>query len=163
AVQRAERAVDRCDVAVLVIDQTEPLTAQDTHIAGYVREQGKGLVLVVNKWDLAEDRSERQSYASRIDQRYKFVPWAPVMFTSARTGEGVRDLLEPTVHIHEVRQRRVQTSELNRVIQRALAEHGPPTVQHKRLKVMYATQAEVEPPTFILFVNDPTIVHFSYE
>lgn len=163
SVQRAERAVDRCDVAVLVIDQTEPLTAQDTHIAGYVREQGKGLILVVNKWDLAEDRSERDSYAARIDQRYKFVPWAPVMFTSALTGEGVRDLLELTVHVHEVRQRRVQTSELNRVIQRAVADHGPPTVRHKRLKVMYATQAEVEPPTFILFVNDPNIVHFSYE
>ncbi|MQA00105.1 MAG: ribosome biogenesis GTPase Der [Dehalococcoidia bacterium] len=163
SVQRAERAVDRCDVAVLVIDQTEPLTAQDTHIAGYVREQGKGLVLVVNKWDLAEDRSERDSYAARIDQRYKFVPWAPVMFTSAVTREGVRDLLELTVHVHDVRQRRVQTSELNRVVQRAVADHGPPTVRHKRLKVMYATQAEIEPPTFILFVNDPNIVHFSYE
>jgi GTP-binding protein len=162
SVRRAERAVDRADVVFLLVDQTEPLTAQDTHIAGYVQKRGTGLVIVVNKWDLAEDRDDRHRLARRIDYRYRFVGWAPIHFTSAVTGEGVRDLLELAVHIAEVRQRRVQTSELNRVVHRALAEHSPPTVRHKRLKVMYVTQAEVSPPTFVFFVNDPSIVHFSY-
>jgi GTPase len=163
SVQRAERAIDRADVVVMVIDQSEPVAAQDTHIAGYAAEAGKGVVLVVNKWDLAEDRAARHDFARRVDYRYRFAPWAPVHFTSALTGEGVRDLLELVVHVADVRRRRVPTSELNRVVHRAMAEHGPPTVHHKRLKVMYVTQAEVSPPTFVFFVNDPTIIHFSYQ
>ena len=163
SVQRAERAIDRADVVVLMIDQTEPRAAQDTHIAGYVAEQAKGLVLVVNKWDLAEAGADRHRFARSVDYRYRFVPWAPVLFTSALTGEGVRDVLEAAVHIDGVRHRRVQTSELNRVIQRAWQEHTPAVVGRKRLKVMYATQAEVRPPTFVLFVNDPALLHFSYE
>ena len=162
SVQRAERAIDRADIVFLVIDQTELLTAQDTHIAGYVQKQARGLVLIVNKWDLQEQRDERAQFARLVDHRYRFVPWAPVMFTSAVTGEGVRDVLELATHIAEVRKRRVQTAELNRVIQRALTQQGPPTIHHRRLKVMYATQAETSPPTFVLFVNDPALVHFSY-
>ncbi|MGE3855992.1 MAG: ribosome biogenesis GTPase Der [Dehalococcoidia bacterium] len=163
SVQRAEHAVDRADVVLLVIDQTEPLTAQDTHIAGYALEHGKGIVLVVNKWDLAEDRSLRQQFAAQIDARYNFMAWAPIHFTSAVTGEGIRDLLELIVHVAEVRAQRVPTSELNRVIHRAMAEHGPPTVHSQKLKVLYVTQAAVSPPTFVFFVNNPAIVHFSYE
>ncbi|MGE0227398.1 MAG: ribosome biogenesis GTPase Der [Dehalococcoidia bacterium] len=162
SVQRAEHAIDRADVVFLVIDQGEPTVAQDTHIAGYVAEQGKGLIIVVNKWDLAEDRGDRHAFARRVDQRYQFVPWAPVQFTSAVTGEGIRELLELAIHIDQVRRRRVQTSELNLVVHRAMAEHGPPSVHGKRLKVMYATQAETEPPTFVFFVNDPRLLHFSY-
>lgn len=162
AVAQAEHAIDRADVVFLVIDQGESLAAQDTHIAGYVNEQAKGMVLVVNKWDLAEDRAERQSFARRVDHRYRFAPWAPVLFTSALTGEGVRDLLEMAVHIDAVRRRRVPTAELNRVVQRAIAEHQPPSTQGHRMKFLYATQAEVAPPTFVFFVNDPTLLHFSY-
>jgi GTP-binding protein len=162
AVQRAEDAIDRSDVVFLVIDQAEPTAAQDTHIAGYVAEHGKGLVLVVNKWDLATDRDARPAFASMLDRRYDFVAWAPVQFTSALTGEGVRDLLELAVHIDQVRRRRVQTSELNLVLQRAVAEHAPPAVRGRRLKLLYATQAEVAPPTFVFFVNDPELLHFSY-
>lgn len=162
SVQRAEHAIDRADVVFLLIDQGEPTVAQDTHIAGYVAEQGKGLIIVVNKWDLAEDRGDRHGFARRVDQRYHFVPWAPVQFTSALTGEGIRELLELAVHIDQVRRRRVQTSELNLVVHRAMADHGPPAVHGKRLKVMYATQAETEPPTFVFFVNDPKLIHFSY-
>ncbi len=162
SVQRAEQAIDRADVVVVVLDQTEVLTAQDTHITGYASKAGKGVVLVVNKWDLVEDRSVRPDLARQIDYRYRFVPWAPVLFTSALTGEGVRDLLEMCAHVHQVRRRRVQTSELNKVVHRAMAEHGPPTVHHRKLKVMYVTQAEVAPPTFVFFVNDPELVHFSY-
>ena len=162
SVQRAERAIDRSDVVVLVIDQTEPTAAQDTHIAGYVERNAKGMVLAVNKWDLADSAEDRHRFARRIDYRYRFTPWAPVLFTSAITGDGVRELLEMASHIGEVRQRRVQTSELNLVMQRALAENSPPTVHHRNLKLMYVTQAEVSPPTFVFFVNDPKLLHFSY-
>ena len=162
SVQRAERAIDRADVVVLLIDQAEPTAAQDTHIAGYVEGKARGMVLAVNKWDLAEQPAERANFARRIDYRYRFAPWAPVLFTSAVTGEGVRDLLEMAVHIGEVRQRRVQTAELNVVMQRAMADHAPPTVGHRRLKLMYVTQAETAPPTFVFFVNNPELLHFSY-
>ena len=162
SVQQAERAIDRADLAFIVLDQTEPTVAQDTHIAGYVSEHGKGLVLVVNKWDLAEEPGERHAFAQRVDARYQFLPWAPVHFTSALTSEGIRDLLELAVHIDQVRRRRVQTSELNLVLHKALTAHGPPTVNGRKLKVLYATQAEVAPPTFVFFVNDPALLHFSY-
>lgn len=162
SVQRAERAIDRADVVVLVIDQTEPTAAQDTHIAGYVGNGAKGMVLAVNKWDLAEHSQDRQSFARRIDYRYRFAPWAPVLFTSAIDGDGIRDVLEMAVHIGDVRRRRVQTSQLNLIMQRALAEHAPSTVGHKSLKLMYVTQASVSPPTFVFFVNDPKLLHFSY-
>ncbi|MEE8337222.1 MAG: ribosome biogenesis GTPase Der [Dehalococcoidia bacterium] len=163
SVQRAEAAIDRSDVVALLIDQAEPTVAQDTHIAGYVTDQAKGLMLIVNKWDLAEEPGERVSFARRIDYRYRFAPWAPVLFTSALKVEGIRDVLEMAVHIEEVRNRRVSTSRLNTVIQRAMAEHSPPTIGHRRLKLMYVTQAEVAPPTFVFFVNDPALMHFSYE
>lgn len=163
SVQRAERAIDRADVVIVVIDQAEAMAAQDAHIAGYALKAAKGIILVVNKWDLVEDRSVRPTISSSMDEHYKFAPWAPLLFTSAKTGEGVRDLLEMCVHVWEVRRRRVPTSELNRVIHRAMAEHGPPTIRHRRLKVMYVTQAEIAPPTFVFFVNDPELVHFSYQ
>ncbi|MSQ42353.1 MAG: ribosome biogenesis GTPase Der [Dehalococcoidia bacterium] len=162
AVQSAEHAIGRADVVFLIVDQGEATVAQDTHIAGIVSDHGKGLILVVNKWDLAEDRDDRRGFASRLDRRYQFVPWAPVQFTSALTGEGVHDLLELAVHIDQVRRRRVQTSELNLMVQKAISEHGPSAVHGRRLKVMYVTQAEVAPPTFVFFVNDPELLHFSY-
>lgn len=162
SVQQAEHAIDRADVVFLVMDQGEPAVAQDTHIAGYVADHGKGLVIVVNKWDLAEEPAARHEFAKRVDRRYHFVPWAPVQFTSALKGEGIQELLELALHIEQVRRRRVQTSELNLVVHKAIAEHGPSAIRGKRLKVMYTTQAEVEPPTFVFFVNDPELIHFSY-
>ncbi len=162
SVQRADRAIERADVVFLLIDQGELLTAQDTHIAGYVQKNARGLILVVNKWDLAEERSERHNVVRQVDHRYRFVPWAPVMLTSTVTSEGVRDLLELAVHVAAVREHRIPTAELNRVIRKAVTSHSPPTMRHKRLKVLYATQAEVAPPTFVLFVNDTSLVHFSY-
>jgi GTP-binding protein len=162
SVQQAEHAISRADVVFLVVDQGEATVAQDTHIAGAASEAGKGLVLVVNKWDLAEDRDNRHGFAARLDRRYQFVPWAPVQFTSALTGEGIRELLEVAIHIDQVRRRRVQTAELNLVVQKAVSDHGPSAVHGRRLKVMYVTQAEVAPPTFVFFVNDPELLHFSY-
>jgi GTP-binding protein len=162
SVQQAERAIARADVVFLLIDPSEPTVAQDTHIAGRIVEHGKGLVLVVNKWDLAEPGTDRHRFARRIDGRYRFAPWAPVHFTSALTGQGIPELLQLAVHVDEVRHRRVQTSELNRVLQRAVVEHQPRMVGRRRLKLLYVTQAEVEPPTFVFFVNDPELLHFSY-
>jgi len=162
SVAQAEQAIDRADVVLLVIDEQEPRAAQDSHIAGYVAEHGRGLILVVNKWDLAEKGVDRHAFARRVDQHYNFVPWAPVLFTSALTGEGLSDVLEMAIHIGEVRKRRVQTSELNRVMLRAASQQSPPNVQGRRLKLLYVTQAEVEPPTFVFFVNDPELLHFSY-
>ena len=162
SVQQAERAIARADVVFLLIDAAEPTAAQDTHIAGRVAEQGKGLVLVVNKWDLAEPATDRHQFARRVDHRYRFVPWAPVHFSSALTGEGIAELLQLAVHVNDVRRRRMQTSELNRIVQRAVAEHAPRVVGSRRLKLLYVTQAEVEPPTFVFFVNDPALLHFAY-
>ena len=119
-------------------------------------------MLVVNKWDLAEPGTDRHQFARRIDGRYRFAPWAPVHFTSALTGAGVPELLQLAVHVNEVRHRRVQTSEVNRVLQRAVAQHPPRHVGNRRLKLLYVTQAEVAPPTFVFFVNDPELLHFSY-
>ncbi len=162
SVQRAERAIDRADIVVVVIDRSEVMAAQDAHIAGYANDRHKGIIFVVNKWDLATPEEDRLHIGRMLDRHYSFAPWAPVLFTSALTGDGVRDVLEMAVHIAEVRTRRVQTSELNKSLQKAMQEHGPPTIGNKRLKLMYATQAQASPPTFVLFVNDPALVHFSY-
>ncbi len=162
SVQQAERAIARSDVVFLLIEPSEPTAAQDMHIASRIVEFGKGMVLVVNKWDLAEPGTERGAFARDIDSRYRFAPWAPVHFTSALTGQGIPDLLQLAVHVDEVRRRRVQTSELNRVLQRAFVTHPPRSVGRRRLKLLYVTQAEVQPPTFVFFVNDPELLHFAY-
>ena len=162
SVQQAERAIARADVVFLLIEPSEPTAAQDTHIASRVVEHGKGMVLVVNKWDLAEPGTQRAVFARRIDGRYRFAPWAPVNFTSALTGQGIPELLQLAVHVDEVRRRRIQTSELNRVLQRAFVTHPPRSVGRRRLKLLYVTQAEVQPPTFVFFVNAPDLLHFAY-
>ena len=162
SVQQAERAIARADVTCLLIDPSEPTAAQDAHIASLAVERGTGLVLAVGKWDLAAPGTERPAFARRIDGRYRFAPWAPVHFTSALTGEGVADLLRLAAGIDATRGRRVQTPELNRVLQSAVAAHSPRYVGKRRLKLLYATQAEVRPPTFVFFVNDPELLHFAY-
>ncbi|MDA1062520.1 MAG: ribosome biogenesis GTPase Der [Chloroflexi bacterium] len=163
AAQQAERAIARADVVFMLIDPAEPTAAQDAHIAGRVVDHGKGLALVVSKWDLAEPGTDRHRYARRLDGRYRFAPWAPVHFTSALTGAGIPELLQLAVNTDEVRRRRVQTAEMNRMLQRAIVEHPPRYVGRRRLKLLYVTQAEVEPPTFVFFVNDPELLHFAYQ
>lgn len=163
SVTRTRQAVERADVAVLVVDGTVGVTAQDTHIAGIALEAKTGLVIAVNKTDLWEDRAERLDWARRqMKGRMSFAPWALVTFVSALTGRGLTDLLKLAAEAREARRRRIPTGELNAVLRAAFRKHGPAVVRHKRLKLLYATQASVEPPTFILFVNDPAIVHFSY-
>ncbi len=179
SVLRSTRAIERSDVAILLVDATEGLAAQDTHIAGEIHEQAKGVVVVVNKWDLAQEqrRAERagefahpddeiqsaDSYRAILAEGLKFIPYAPILFVSAKTGYHVKSLLETVLKIAEMRYLRVPTARLNEVVQEAIRRHNPTVIRHKPLKIYYATQARVNPPTFVFFVNDTEAVHFSYE
>lgn len=162
SVVRSLRAIDRADVALLLLDATEPATAQDTHIASFVQQAGKGVILVVNKWDLIS-QTEQHEYNQLVGERFKFMPYAKIMYTSAKTGKGVNKLVPEARRIREERRKRISTGELNGFIGRVVAGQAPPRSGSKLLKVFYATQAEVEPPTFVLFVNDASLVHFSYQ
>lgn len=163
SVMRATSAVERCDVAVLVVDGTEGVTSQDMAIAGIAVEHLRGLVIAVNKTDLWEDPEERRAWAeAQMRGRIRFVPWAMVTFISALEGKGTSEVLRLAQEAREARRRRLSTGELNSILKKALREHVPPLVNNKRFKLLYATQAGIDPPTFILFVNDPKLVHFSY-
>lgn len=179
SVLRSTRALERADVALLLIDATEGITAQDTHIAGEIVEQAKGVVIIVNKWDLAQEqrRKEREgeyprpddeidsadAYRDMIKEEFKFIPYAPVVFASAKTGYHVKSLLETALKISEMRFLRVPTSRLNQLLQEAIRRHDPTVIRNKPLKIYYVTQTSVNPPTFVFFVNNPEGVHFSYE
>lgn len=161
SVLRALRAIQRAHVVVLLLDAPEGVTAQDTHIAGYAMEEARGIVLVVNKWDLMKE-ADVSEYAKGVRQAFRFIPYAPLLFASALTGRRVGTVLETALRVYQERLRRVPTSGLNRLLREAVASHSPPSKRGKRLRFYYATQAEVDPPTFVFFVNDPQLVHFSY-
>lgn len=164
SVQRARAALERADVALAVIDATEPATAQDMHIIGLARDASVGIVVVVNKSDLLPpDETARAELRRLIQDRLKFVPWAAIVFVSALHRRGLATLLRQVVAVGEQRARRVATAELNQVVQRAVAAHAPGAVQGRRLKVLYVTQAEINPPTFVFFVNDAALLHFTYQ
>jgi GTP-binding protein len=161
---RSMKAVGRADVAVLVIDAVEGLTAQDAHIAGYVVEEGKGLVIAVNKWDLVADKTDRtfDQYVEWIHNEVPFLDFAPLISISAKTGQRVGRVLELAVDIWGERRKRIATAELNRVIRTAVERQVPPVVKGRRPKIFYGTQAAVAPPTFVFFANDAASIHFSY-
>ena len=159
---RALRAIDRADVALLITEATEPLTAQDAHIAGYIQKAFRGMELVVNKWDLVEEMVDRTQYTREIRRRLKFMPYAPIFYISATLGKGIDDVLGAAWEIFEERKKRVPTAMLNSMVRDAVAAHAPPSVVGRKLKILYATQAEISPPTFVFFVNDPALMHFSY-
>ncbi|HKF35835.1 MAG TPA: ribosome biogenesis GTPase Der [Ktedonobacteraceae bacterium] len=179
SVLRASRAIDRCDVALLLVDASEGLAAQDTHIAGEIQDKSKGVVVVVNKWDLAqaqrraaregevpkpgEEIESAERYRKIIAEGLKFIPYAPIIFASAKTGYHVQSLLETVLSIADMRFLRIPTSRLNEAVQDAVRRHNPTVNRGKVLKIYYATQAQVNPPTFVFFVNDPQALHFSYE
>jgi len=163
SVMRSTTAVERCDVAVLVIDGVDGVTAQDTHIAGIAMDHHKGLIIAVNKTDLWEDPEAGKDWAERqMRGRVKFAPWAMVTFISALEGRGLGQLLALASQAREARRRRMTTGDLNALLSRAMRDHVAPLVRNKRFKLFYATQAGIDPPTFILFVNVPELVHFSY-
>jgi GTP-binding protein len=161
---RALHALSRADVAVLVIDAVEGLTSQDAHIAGYVVEEGKGLVIAVNKWDLVADKTDRtfDQYVEWIRNEVPFLDFAPIVSISAKTGQRVGRVLEAAIDIWGERRKRISTGELNRVVTTATDRTPPPPVRGHRPRLFYATQAAVAPPTFVFFASDASSVHFSY-
>jgi GTPase len=161
---RSLKAIGRADVAVLVIDAVEGLTAQDAHVAGYVVDEGKGLVIAVNKWDLVEEKTDRtfDQYVEWIREEVPFLDFAPVVSISARTGQRVGRVLEAAIDIWGERRKRISTGELNRLVTTATERNVPPIVKGKRPKIFYATQAAVAPPTFVFFAKAAASVHFSY-
>ncbi len=161
---RALSALSRADVVVLVIDAVEGLTSQDAHVAGYAVEEGKGLVVAVNKWDLVEDKTDRtfDQYTEWIRNEVPFLDFAPIVSISAKTGQRVGRVLEAAIDIWAERRRRIPTGELNRMLLAATERTPPPPVRGKRPKLFYATQAAIAPPTFVFFASDASAVHFSY-
>jgi len=163
SVIRALRAIQRSDVVLLLIDAVDGITAQDAHIAGYVVEEVRGVVIVVNKWDLIEkDSHTMDAYTREIRQALKFISYAPLVFVSALTGQRVNRALDVALRVQEARSHRAPTGQLNRILRDAALSHSPPSKRGKRLKIYYATQARTAPPSFVFFVNDPQLVHFSY-
>lgn len=164
SVIRALRAVDRCDVALLVLDGKEGVTEQDKKIAGYVHESGKGSIIVVNKWDLVEkDDKTMHRYEKNLRSELGFMQYAPTIFVSALTRQRVVKITELVNFVAEQQSHRINTSILNEVISEAVEITPPPTDKGRRLKILYCTQAGIKPPHFILFVNDPELLHFSYQ
>jgi GTP-binding protein len=163
SVLRAVRAIERAEIAILVLDAVDGVTAQDTHVAGYVQEAKKGLVIAVNKWDLLEkDNSTVPEYTTMIRRDLNFVDWAPLVFISALTGQRAPKILELADAVQAERDKRVTTPRLIEVIREAVARH-PRSEGGRQLKIYYATQADVRPPTFVFFVNDPKLMHFTYQ
>lgn len=164
SVIRSLRAIDRSDVVLVVIDATEGVTEQDKRIAGYAHEAGKAIILVVNKWDLIEkDANTINRFEEGIRMELPFLHYAPTAFVSALTRKRVPKLFDLVDFVAEQAARRVATSVLNEVIQEAVRLTPPPSDKGRRLKILYATQAGVKPPKFILFVNNPKLLHFSYK
>lgn len=163
SVVRAFRAVDRSDVVLMVFDATEGITEQDKKIVGYAHEAGKGLIMVYNKWDLVEKETKTmQTYTEKLYEELKFLSYVPVLFTSALTGQRVVDIFDMVDFVSEEQSKRIATGVLNEVIEEAVAMIAPPTDKGKKLKIFYATQVGIKPPTIVFFVNEPELMHFSY-
>jgi GTP-binding protein len=164
SVLRSIKAMNRADVVVLLLDAEDLVTAQDAHVAGYVLEERCSIIVLVNKWDLIEkDTYTMDAYTKQIRADLKFLDYVPVLFISALTGQRVHKLLPLAFQVYEERMVRIPTGELNRLVEDATIRHSPPHKAGKRLKFFYATQASVDPPTFVFFVNDTRLVHFSYQ
>ena len=161
----AKRAIDKADVAVLVVDSTEGATDQDATIAGIAEKAGCGIIIVANKWDLMKGRGTNfsKTFDDKLRQQTKFLDYAPILHISALTGERSAKVLETIDQVAEARVKRVPTAELNRFIQAVTAENPPASPGRRRVRIMYATQRGVAPPTFVLFTNIATEFHFSYE
>ena len=163
SVIRALRAVDRCDIVLMLIDAVEQLTEQDKRIAGYAHEKGRGSILVVNKWDLVEkDDHTANRYTEQMRDGLGFMQYAPVMFVSALTHQRVHRVLDVVDYVSEQQNMRIATTSLNQLLRDAILHNATPQDKGRPLKIYYATQAAVKPPTFVLFVNDPGLMHFSY-
>lgn len=164
SVMRSLRAVDRSDVVLMVFDAVEGITEQDKRIVGYAHEAGKGVILVVNKWDLYEkDNTSTLRYTETLRKELVFLQYAPVVFVSAMTKQRIHRLPEVISYVAEQNAMRIATSVINQVIADAVAINPTPTEKGVRLKILYVTQVKIKPPTFVIFVNAPEAMHFSYE
>ncbi len=164
SVLRAMKAIKRADVVLLLLDAVEGITAQDTHIAGMIIEEMKSVAVVVNKWDaIPKDTYTMDTFTEKIRQQLNFLPYVPILFISAKTGQRVGQVIPLAAQMQEERLVRIPTSELNRIIRDAVEHHAPPSKAGKRLKIYLAQQVRTDPPTFLFHVNDTRLVHFSYE
>ncbi|WP_407398777.1 ribosome biogenesis GTPase Der [Anaerovibrio sp.] len=164
SVMRSLRAVDRADVVLMVINAFEGITEQDKKIAGYAHESGKGVVIIVNKWDIFPDKDDKSTLRFTEDLRDElgFLQYAPVLYTSALTHQRIPRIVELVKYVADQQSMRIQTSVLNELIRDAVSVNPPPSHRGKQLKIYFMTQADIRPPKFIVFVNDPELIHFSY-
>ena len=163
SVLRAFKAIERADVVLLVIDAETGITAQDAHIAGYILEAWKSCVVLVNKWDAIEkDNLTMEEYTRKVRQELNFMDYVPLLFISAKTGQRVDKVLPLALQVQEERLARLTTSQLNQVLQNAQDAHPAPSRAGRQMKIYYGTQVRSDPPTFMVFVNDPRLMHFSY-
>lgn len=164
SVLRAMRAIDRSDVVCVVLNAEEGIREQDKHVAGYAHEAGRGIIIVVNKWDtLKKDNHTMKEFEKTIRQEFQYLSYAPIVFVSAKTHQRLEQLPKLIERVNHNHERRISSAVLNDVIMDAIAHNPTPTDNGKRLRVYYATQVAVKPPTFVVFVNDPDLMHFSYE
>ena len=163
SVLRAMQSIERCDVAILVIDAVSGITAQDTHIAGFIKDAWKSVILAVNKWDLIEkDSYTAIEFENRIRQELNFLPYVPIVFISAETGQRVHQILPLVMEVQKERLYKMSTSQLNKILVEAQDKHQPPGGTGKPFHIYYGTQVRSEPPTFMLYCNDPKLGHFTY-
>lgn len=164
SVLRAMQAIDRSDVVCVVLNAEEGIREQDKHVAGYAHDAGRGIVIVVNKWDtLKKDSYTMKEFESHIRNEFQYLSYAPIIFVSAKTHQRLNELPKLIRRVDENHSKRVSSAVLNDVIMDAIAHNPTPTDNGKRLRIYYATQVAVKPPTFVIFVNDPELMHFSYE
>ena len=164
SVLRALRAIGRADVVLLLLDATQGTTEQDAHIAGYILDEYKSVVVVVNKWDLIpKDSHTLDEFTQQVRTALKFLPYVPILFVSALKRQRVEQTIETALRVHQARSQRIPTGDLNDLVRQAVADHAPPSKWGKRLTFYYATQPEVAPPILVFFVNDTRLVHFGYE
>jgi len=163
SVLRAFKSIERADVALLMIDATTGITAQDTHIAGFVLDEWKSCVVLVNKWDAIEKNNETmEEYTKKIQRELNFMDYVPILFISAKTGQRMEQVLPMALRVQEERLARLTTSTLNEIIHKAQDAHPHPTHAGRALKMFYGTQVRSDPPTFLIYVNEPKLMHFSY-
>lgn len=163
SVLRTMQAIERSDVVLLMVDATTGLTAQDAHIAGYILEAWKSVIVLVNKWDAIEkDTYTMENFTRMVRQELNFMDYVPVLFISAKTGQRVAQVLPLALRVQEERLARLSTSQINQILQKAQAQHAAPSHAGRQLRIFYGTQVRSDPPTFLLYVNDPKLAHFSY-
>jgi GTP-binding protein len=164
SVLRTLRAIERCDVALLLIDASEGVTAQDTHVAGMILEQLKGVAILVNKWDLiVKDNDTYNAFLRHVREAFNFIPYAPILFLSALNGQRINEVIPTALEIVAERRKRISTAQMNELLRQATYAH-PPTATHKgaHLRLYYATQPQIDPPVFLFFANNAEMIHWGY-